>query len=429
MKQIILFLHILLMLTACAGSRGALRSPRNAPEGTPENTYANVCGKVPAFSPAQPFAAQAAHGGGPIAIRLDSLCADSIFDRTQLGLAVYDLTDGRYLYRRGARQCLRPASTMKVVTAIAALHALGTGYYFTTQMLRTDGGAKTDSIVLGNIEIKAGFDPLLAKDDVQGMVAALAEEGVRRIEGDIVIDVSLKDTLAKGWGWCWDDDDPRLEPLALCDGEDFAATLCGLLEESGIALAGTVRKGRLAAGGRTVASVRRSIDAVLLPMMKKSDNLAAESMFYQLAARSGKPYAGRREAVREIEALVRKVGLNPEHYQFADGSGLSLYNYVTPELLVRLLAFAYTADALRRHLLPALPIAGEDGTLARRLRGTKAQGNVRAKTGTVEGVSTLAGYCTAKDGHTLCFAIMNQGLRRTATGRNFQDRVCRALTE
>ena len=61
---------------------------------------------------------------------------------------------------------------------------------------------------------------------------------------------------------------------------------------------GTFRKGRLTPGGRTVASVERTIDAVLLPMMKKSDNLAAESMFYQLAARSGKPYAGRREAVR-----------------------------------------------------------------------------------------------------------------------------------
>lgn len=426
MKQILFFLHILLLLTACAGSRGALHMPENSPENAPRNAPKNK----PQNIPVQSSTAQAFNSPSALAARLDSLCADSIFGRTQLGLAVYDLTDNRYLYRRGERQCLRPASTMKVVTAIAALHTLGTDYRYVTRLVRTDGAAaKGDSILRGNIEIRAGFDPLLSKDDLQSLVAALAAEGVRRIEGDIVIDVSLKDTLAKGWGWCWDDDDPRLDALTLCDGEDFAAALGGLLEESGIALAGTVRKGRLAAGGRTVASVRRSIDAVLLPMMKKSDNLAAESMFYQLAARSGKPYAGRREAVREIEALVRKVGLNPEHYQFADGSGLSLYNYVTPELLVRLLAFAYNDEALRRHLLPALPIAGEDGTLARRLRGTKAQGNVRAKTGTVEGVSTLAGYCTAKDGHTLCFAIMNQGLRRTATGRNFQDRVCRALTE
>lgn len=422
MKQILFFLHILLLLTACAGSRGALHTPENSP--------AIVLKDVPASLPLLPDTAQAINNPSALAARLDSLCSDSIFGRTQLGLAVYDLTDNRYLYCRGERQCLRPASTMKVVTAIAALHTLGTDYNYSTRLLRTDGeAAKGDSIVRGNIEIRAGFDPLLSKDDLQSLVAALAAEGVRRIEGDIVADVSLKDTLAKGWGWCWDDDDAPLDALTMGGKDIFETSFRQLLADSGIVCLGTFRKGRLTPGGRTVASVERTIDAVLLPMMKKSDNLAAESMFYQIAAHGGKPYAGRCEAVKAIEALVKKIGLNPAHYQFADGSGLSIYNYVTPELLVRLLAFAYNDEALRRHFLPALPIAGEDGTLARRLRGTKAQGNVRAKTGTVEGVSTLAGYCTAPNGHTLCFAIMNQGIRRTATGRNFQDRVCRALTE
>ena len=431
MKQTFFFLHILLLLTACAGSRVALHTPESNPENVPESTpVAVVLNNAPANVPLLPDTSQDAHRPSALAARLDSLCADSIFGRTQLGLAVYDLTDGCYLYRRGERQCLRPASTMKVVTAIAALHTLGTSYHYSTRLLRTDGEmAKGDSIVRGNIEIRAGFDPLLSKDDLQTLVAALAAEGVRRIEGDIVADVSLKDTLKKGWGWCWDDNDAPLDALTMGGKDIFETSFRQLLADSGIVCLGTFRKGRLTPGGRTVASVERTIDEVLLPMMKKSDNLAAESMFYQIAAHGGKPYAGRREAVKAIEALVKKMGLNPAHYQFADGSGLSLYNYVTPELLVRLLAFAYNDEALRRHLLPALPIAGEDGTLARRLRGTKAQGNVRAKTGTVEGVSTLAGYCTAPNGHTLCFAIMNQGIRRTATGRNFQDRVCRALTD
>lgn len=426
MKQIIFFLHILLLLTACAGSRGALHSSENSPENAPQNAPENALQIISVL----PSTAQPVNSPSALAARLDSLCADSIFDRTQLGLAVYDLTDGRYLYRRGERQCLRPASTMKVVTAIAALHTLGTDYHYSTRLVLPDGAeAKGDSIVRGNIEIRAAFDPLLSKDDLQTLVAALVAEGVRRIEGDIVADVSLKDTLAKGWGWCWDDDDAPLDALTMGGKDIFETSFRQLLADNGIVCSGTFRKGRLTPGGRTVASVERTIDAVLLPMMKKSDNLAAESMFYQIAAHGGKPYAGRREAVKAIEALVKKMGLNPAHYQFADGSGLSLYNYVTPELLVRLLAFAYNDEALRRHLLPALPIAGEDGTLARRLRGTKAQSNVRAKTGTVEGVSTLAGYCTAKDGHILCFAIMNQGIRRTSTGRKFQDRVCRALTE
>lgn len=69
----------------------------------------------------------------------------------------------------------------------------------------------------------------------------------------------------------------------------------------------------------------------------------------------------------------------------------------------------------------------EDGTLRGRMRGTFAAGNVRAKTGSVAAISSLAGYCTAANGHVLCFAIINQGLRRGSEGRAFQDRVCNEL--
>jgi D-alanyl-D-alanine carboxypeptidase/D-alanyl-D-alanine-endopeptidase (penicillin-binding protein 4) len=79
--------------------------------------------------------------------------------------------------------------------------------------------------------------------------------------------------------------------------------------------------------------------------------------------------------------------------------------------------------------MESLPIAGVDGTLKDRMRGTKAQGNVRAKTGTLTGISSLAGYCTTAQGHQLCFAIINQGVMRAATGKAFQDRVCKLLTE
>ena len=74
-----------------------------------------------------------------------------------------------------------------------------------------------------------------------------------------------------------------------------------------------------------------------------------------------------------------------------------------------------------------MPIAGMDGTLDRRMRRGHAHGNVHAKTGTVTGVSALAGYCTAANGHTLCFSIINMGIRRAAIGRGFQDKVCEAL--
>jgi D-alanyl-D-alanine carboxypeptidase/D-alanyl-D-alanine-endopeptidase (penicillin-binding protein 4) len=80
-------------------------------------------------------------------------------------------------------------------------------------------------------------------------------------------------------------------------------------------------------------------------------------------------------------------------------------------------------------LLPTLPLAGVDGTLKNRMKGTPAEGNVKAKTGTLTGVIALAGYLTAANGHRLCFAIMNQGVLKIAEGRNFQDQVCEVLAQ
>lgn len=172
-------------------------------------------------------------------------------------------------------------------------------------------------------------------------------------------------------------------------------------------------------------------------MMKKSDNMLAESVFFQLALKRkndlgavelARP-SGRGEAVAMVDSVFRKAGIAPSTYTIADGSGVSLYNYLTPRLLVNLLRYAYHQPAVYNTLLPSLPIAGVDGTLQKRMQGTTAQGNVHAKTGTVTGVSCLSGYCTTSSGHQLCFSIMNQGLPRATLGRDFQDRVCRVLTE
>ncbi|MFQ7112867.1 D-alanyl-D-alanine carboxypeptidase, partial [Hallella bergensis] len=100
---------------------------------------------------------------------------------------------------------------------------------------------------------------------------------------------------------------------------------------------------------------------------------------------------------------------------------------VSVELEVRLLRYAYENENIYNHLLPSLPIAGQDGTLRRRMRSQFTNGNVRAKTGTLEGVSSLCGYLTASNGHRLCFSIINQGVMHAKNGRKFQDKVCSIL--
>ena len=93
-------------------------------------------------------------------------------------------------------------------------------------------------------------------------------------------------------------------------------------------------------------------------------------------------------------------------------------------MLVALLCYAWQNESIREHLLPSLPIAGYDGTLQKRMQGTEAEGNVRAKTGTVTGITSLAGYLTTASGHVLAFAIINQGVALASMGRAFQDKVC-----
>ncbi len=417
-----LLLSFLFALPATAQRRGddevpAGRKPDEMPLALPANN-------APYIAPY--LADTAAYSPSTLSVRLDQLLADPLFQRTQVGIYVYDLTDGCPLYAHGERQQLRPASCEKIVTAVTALDLLGTGYVYATHI--SAEGEICDSVLHGNLVLRGGFDPLLSSDDLRALADSLLARGIRVVEGNAVFDRSFKDTLVWGWGWCWDDEETPLTPL-LCDGKPgLEAQWLRTLEDAGIRLTGQSSYGAPTHQLVPLGKCTRTLDQVLLPMLKESDNLCAESLFYQIAARSGRRSPGRKEAAAAVRDLMSRLSLEPDHYLIADGSGLSLYNYLSPEALVAMLRHAYQDEAIRRHFLPALPIAGEDGTLRRRMKSGATRGNVRAKTGTLEGVCTLAGYCTAPDGHTLCFAIMNQGIRRGADARRFQDDVCRLLT-
>lgn len=362
-----------------------------------------------------------------IRTRLDALVQDDLLRTTQLGLYVYDLTTNRPLYQLGHQQRLRPASTQKLLTGIIALDLLGSDYRFTTSLYLT--GTPADSVLRGNIIVKGGFDPMLGRDDLRALLAQLKRSGVWRVEGDVLLDLSMKDTTRLGWGWCWDDDEPPLTPLSYQRKGNFRTALLQALEREGIVCAGEVRQGLLPADAIHVASRWHGLDQVLIPMMKRSDNFYAESVFYNIAAARSSRSVSYKDGKRLYEQWVATRGVPNEHFQAADGSGLSLYNYLTPQVLVDALRYAAAREEILNHLLPTLPIMGRDGTLRRRCRGTSAQGNVQAKTGTVDGVSSLAGYALAPNGHRLAFAIINQGLHSTSKGRRWQDRVCMALTE
>ena len=176
-------------------------------------------------------------------------------------------------------------------------------------------------------------------------------------------------------------------------------------------------------------TLQRPIGEVLKQMMKESDNLCAESMFYHMAMNHAqRKRVSDNDGSDAINHFIKeKLGLNPDYYNIVDGSGVSLYNYISPRLLLEYLKYAYYHAEIFQPFYEALPIAGVDGTLSSRMKKSKAYKNVHAKTGTVTGVSSLAGYAKAPNGHQLAFAIINQNVMKSRQARTFQDKVCDIL--
>jgi D-alanyl-D-alanine carboxypeptidase/D-alanyl-D-alanine-endopeptidase (penicillin-binding protein 4) len=154
-------------------------------------------------------------------------------------------------------------------------------------------------------------------------------------------------------------------------------------------------------------------------LLKISQNLYAETLIRTLDGREvGKSF---NEGKEEVQEVLTGIGIPSDAYVLADGSGLSRYSYLTANTLVRLLRHAYRAP-YRDLFEEALPLAGVDGTIGRRLRGTAGEGNVRAKTGTLSNVRALSGYVTTRSGDTLAFSmIVNNYTQPRKSAEYLQD--------
>ncbi len=430
----------------------------------------------------------------------------SLLETSEVGVMVYDLTSDSLVFAHQADKLYRPASTEKIITSVTALATLGTDYPFVTQVAYT--GEVKDSILKGDVYVIGAFDPVFMEKDLERFSDTLAEKGIRRIEGKLIGDVSLMDSVYWGPGWSWDDTpysfQPYLSPLMLNRGcvevtvEPAAKGLQGTVEVSPLSdyyqvenrsVSRTPSAGKLVItrdwleqGNRIQVSgcisVKRTktlnlynskafflktfryqlsqrgiqVDSldygdcpaearelvccihpltdVLKVTLKKSDNLAAEALFYHVGkhcTRKERSLSNADGQTGILKYMKELTGMNPDQFSIADGSGVSLYNYVSPHLLLSYLNYAYRHPAVFQPFYDCLPIAGIDGTLANRMKKGKAYRNVRAKTGTVTGVSSLAGYVKAINGHWLSFVIINQNVLKGRQARLFQDELCEIL--
>tara|TARA_R110002126_G_scaffold272886_1_gene417145 strand:+ start:54610 stop:56406 length:1797 start_codon:yes stop_codon:yes gene_type:complete len=155
----------------------------------------------------------------------------------------------------------------------------------------------------------------------------------------------------------------------------------------------------------------KSIAGLLETTLKTSDNLYAESLYLHTAeVLHGSPVNWRKAEPIIKNFIEQETNISMKTAVLRDGSGLSRLDQLTPKQTVGLLKFLHARFPLAYEYISALPVAGRDGTLSKRLQKPSEQGFIRAKTGTMSGITSLSGYMYTTNGHTLAFAIyINKG--------------------
>jgi serine-type D-Ala-D-Ala carboxypeptidase/endopeptidase (penicillin-binding protein 4) len=373
---------------------------------------------------------------------IDSLTSQSIFRNAQWGVLIVNPRTGDTLYSKNAGKLFMPASNMKIITSSAALTLLGPDFTYKTTFL-TDG-EKEDSLLDGNLLVIGRGDPTIS-DRMRGTATTVMDDladsvrahGIRQVAGSLArVGDAFPDSIY-GYGWEWDDlgeyygagvdeliFNEGMAPTTLRPPPDTVrdSLYSGPARDPAKAYLDALHNGLLRKGITVDGGVRDSIlptpikmdtlfvlaspplRDILPALLKPSQNQIAEILLRTIGLERGG--VGSADSARRIVGQqLLAWGVQPDGFVIRDGSGLSDQDLLTPETIVRVLD-RIQRDTAFAIFFNALPIAGVDGTIKDRMKGTLAEGNVHAKTGTLAKARSLSGYVTTADGERLIFSIL-----------------------
>ncbi|WP_144018452.1 D-alanyl-D-alanine carboxypeptidase/D-alanyl-D-alanine-endopeptidase [Demequina sp. NBRC 110051] len=382
------------------------------------------------------------------AVRADTRTGDST------NVSVVDLLTGEVLGDVSASDPQVPASSTKLLTSVSAVADLGADYRMTTSVA-WDASSRTFTLV-------AGGDMLLAADEGHGgdgsdangwaglgdLAAAVMEAVPALAEGAVT--VAVDDTpfeadpvnpdwpeyaltsgyIAPASGLAVDAARmtdahyaPRYDDPSVAAGETFAARL----SERGVSVDGEVT--HAPAAGNVVASVQGApLSEVAALTLYESDNTIAEITSLVHAMETGRPTTVE-GAAAATKAGLQELGVDVSGLELFDGAGFSENNRIAPAQLTATLVGGYATPATA-DLLDWLPVGALEGTVVNRYVDTAAAGQMRAKTGSLTGVSALAGVVQTAEGRWLAFAAMADGMEYNPSGpRQAFDEMVVALAE
>ena len=337
--------------------------------------------------------------------------------------------------RHDAAHALPPASTQKSFLGVAALLGLPPKARFTTEIAART--TPTAGRLPGSLWLVAGGDPYLTKTGLRALARSVRSAGITYATGDLLLDDSRYDARRRVSGWKAEYVPEQSGPLSALVVDrnawrrdsaflsDPAVPITFLFREylkaEGVTVHGVIRRNRRPVDARTVAATASGpIADVLRRALKSSDNFASELVLKEV----GKVVKGEGSSPAGSSAVAQLLsGQGVPVGPGTDGSGLSSLDRQTTSGQIALLRAAERSADAGAAFRRALPIACRDGTLEKRMCSSAASGRLSAKTGTLPGVRTLAGYTTTASGRKAWFAFQLTGVRDGLAARNAIDRA------
>jgi serine-type D-Ala-D-Ala carboxypeptidase/endopeptidase (penicillin-binding protein 4) len=348
---------------------------------------------------------------------------------SQSGALVYDLSAHTTLFALRAGVTRPPASVQKLYTTVALARELGPEATLQTTVLGT-GHLGPGGVWHGDLYLRGGGDPTLGDGTFNQawelgygptageLVQQLIAHGIRRVTGRVIGDESLFDSMrggpASGFAPDIGDYGGQLSALTYDHGATSGALSPAAFAAKELVL--TMRAAHLRAraasmtavtppGATALGTVSSPPLSILLKLMDvPSDDLFAELLTKQLGVKS----AGSGTTVAGTGVIASVLGGYGVHPRIVDGSGLSRSNSSSPGQVVALLRAVWHTP-VGAMLSASLPVVGVSGTVRALAIHTPAQGHCAAKTGTLNNVTNLAGYCVSRQGHVLAFAVFIDG--------------------
>ncbi len=350
------------------------------------------------------------------------------------GAWVGDPVTGQTLFSSGASKRFQIASNMKVFTTAAALSLIGPAEQFETRLVAT--GPFEDGTVQGDLVLVGGGDPSLTSQGLNRLADQARNAGLTRVTGRLVYDESIFDGVRsvpqKGISGGPFEELGRLSGLSYESGRSAdpalsaATAMTEILRDRGVSVSKETGPGSSPANPQPTAIVAEVTSSSLAALARSTNtfslNFYAEMLLKAVGAdeRGVGTTAG---GAAVVKGFARQDGAV---LKTQNGSGLSRADVASPRSVGALLAgMLNEEDPVKQAFLDSLAVAGGTGTLARRMRGTAAQGNCIGKTGTLNGVSALSGYCEIGADGSGRFVVFSILMQKVDIGRAHvaQDRM------